>query len=66
MRAFRGSERCPLCACKHNLKDYKAQSPEFKIINYPTYNYHNKYRIINENRSSLDRKFPSIMTIIEK
>jgi hypothetical protein len=66
MRDCRGVETCPICAGKHGLKECKAQPAEFKCINCQTYNYHNKHTKINENHSSLDRKCPSMMAIIEK
>jgi len=66
MRDCRGTETCPLCAGNHNLKDCKAQPAEFKCINCRTYNHHNKNTKINENHSSLDRKCPSMLAIIEK
>ena len=66
MRDCRGTETCPLCAGNHSLKDCKAQPADFKCINCRTYNHHNKNTKINENHSSLDRKCPSMLAIIEK
>jgi len=66
MRDCRGTETCPLCAGNHNLKDCKAQPAEFKCINCRMYNHHNKNAELNENHSSLDRKCPSLLAIIEK
>jgi hypothetical protein len=66
MKDCRESETCPLCADNHNLKDCKAQSADLKCINCRAYNYHNKNTKINENHSSMDRKCPSMLAIIEK
>ena len=66
MRECRGIETCPLCAGNHNLKDCNAQPTEFKCINCQTYNFHHKNTKIDENHSSLDRKCPSMIAIIEK
>jgi peptide subunit release factor 1 (eRF1) len=48
------------------MEDCKAQPADYKCINCGTYNYHNKKTKTNENHSSLDRKCPSVMAIIEK
>jgi hypothetical protein len=66
MRDCRGTETCALCTGNHNLKECKAQPAEYKCINCRTYNHHNKNTKTNENHSSLDRKCPSMMAIIEK
>jgi hypothetical protein len=62
----RNKETCPLCTGEHNLKDCKAQPTEVKCINCHTYNLHNKNANINTNHTTLDRKCPSILAVLEK
>jgi hypothetical protein len=62
----KNNQTCPLCTGDHNLKECKAQPTEFKCINCHTYNSYNKNSNINTNHSSLDRKCPSTLAVLEK
>jgi hypothetical protein len=66
MKDCRGTETCPLCAGNHNLKDCKAHPVDHKCIKRRRYNHNNKNTKTNENHTSLDRKCPSMLAIIEK
>ena len=61
-----GEESCTLCTGAHKLKDCTEDPRSYKCINYLSYNnYHpNKYKC--SNHSSLDKKCPSLLAILEK
>jgi hypothetical protein len=64
-RDCRGEVTCPLCTGPHTLKECKAVSMEHKCINCVTFNKHNQSKNVSVNHSSLDKKCPSMLAIIE-
>jgi len=62
----KGEDECPLCTEIHKLKECKAMFSEFKCINCITYNKHHPHTQIDTAYSSLDRKCPSLTTVLDK
>jgi len=65
-RDCKGEVTCPLCTGPHTLKECKADSMQHKCINCVTFNKHNQSKNVSVNHSSLDKKCPSMLAIIEK
>jgi len=62
----RGEVICPLCAGPHTLKECKGGSTTVKCTNCANYNKHNPTKTISAAHSSLDRKCPSLLAVLEK
>jgi hypothetical protein len=65
-RNCRGEVTCPLCTDPHTLKEFKAGSVVYKCINCVTFNKHNPSKNVSVDHSSLDKKCPCMLAIIEK
>ena len=62
----KGEEVCPLCTENHKLKECKAVISEHKCINCITYNKHHPQTQIDTAHSSLDKKCPSLIAVLDK
>jgi hypothetical protein len=62
----KGNETCPICAGAHRLKDCVAETKSFKCVNCTIYNKFNPHKNICTNHSSLDKKCPSMLAILER
>jgi hypothetical protein len=62
----KGNETCPICAGAHRLKDCVADPKLFKCVNCTIYNKFNPHKNICTNHSSLDKKCPSMLAILER
>ena len=62
----KGEEVCPLCTGNHKLKDCKAAISEHKCINCITYNKHHPHTQIETAHSSLDKRCPSLIAVLDK
>jgi hypothetical protein len=60
------NETCPLCTGPHTLRECKADSMVHKCINCVAFNKHNQRKTVSVDHSSLDKKCPSMLAIIEK
>jgi len=65
-RDCRREETCPLCTGTIKLKDCSVDPRSYKCINCTIYNKHNPNKNIYTNHSSLDKKCPSLLAILEK
>jgi len=65
-RDCRGEETCPLCTGAHKLRDCTEDPRSYKCINCITYNNYNPNKNNCTNHSSLDKKCPSLLAILEK
>lgn len=62
----KGEEVCPLCTGNHKLKECNAETSEHKCINCLTYNKHHLQTQIDTAHSSLDKKCPSLIAVLNK
>jgi hypothetical protein len=62
----KGEEVCPLCTENHKLKECKAATSEHKCINCITYNKHHPHSQIDTAHTSLDKKCPSLIAVLDK
>jgi hypothetical protein len=62
----KNSEACPKCSGAHRLKDCAAEPNSFKCVNCTIYNKYNPQKNICTNHSSLDKKCPSMLAILER
>ena len=62
----KGEEVCPLCTENHKLKECKAATSEHKCINCIIYNRHHPHTQIDTAHSSLDKKCPSLIAVLDK
>jgi hypothetical protein len=62
----KGEEVCPLGTENHKLKECKATISEHKCINCITYNKHHPHTQIDTAHSSLDKKCPSLIAVLDK
>ena len=62
----KGEEACPLCTGSHKLKECKAATSEHKCINCIAYNRHHSNTQIDTAHSSLDKKCPSLLAVLDK
>jgi hypothetical protein len=61
-----GEEVCPLCTENHKLKECKAATTEYKCINCIAYNKHHPHTQIDTAHSSLDKKCPCLIAVLDK
>jgi hypothetical protein len=62
----KNQEACPICAGAHRLKDCAAEPNSYKCVNCAIYNKYNPHKNICTNHSSLDKKCPSMIAILER
>jgi hypothetical protein len=62
----KNEQACPICAGAHRLKDCTAEPNSFKCVNCTIYNKYNQQKNICTNHSSLDKKCPSMIAILER
>jgi hypothetical protein len=62
----KGEQTCPLCAGNHKLKECAATNLEHKCINCLVYKKHHPTQEIDTAHSSLDKKCPSLIAVLEK
>jgi len=65
-RECKGEEVCPLCTGNHSLKQCTAPPTEHKCINCTVYRKQHPMTQIDTAHTSLDKKCPSLMAILEK
>jgi hypothetical protein len=65
-RECKGEEACPLCAGNHKLKECTSSISEYKCVNCLVYNKHHPTNPIDTAHSSLDKKCPSLIAVLEK
>jgi hypothetical protein len=65
-RDCKREEVCPLCAGAHRLKECTAEPKSFKCVNCTTYNKFNPHKNVSNNHSSLDKKCPSMLAVLER
>ena len=65
-RDCRGEETCPVCAGNHKIKDCNATRDEHRCIKCTIYNKFNQSKKVHEAHTTLDRKCPSMQTMLEK
>jgi hypothetical protein len=61
-----GEEVCPLCTGNHSLKQYTVAPTEHKCINCMVYKKNHPTTQIDTAHSSLDKKYPSLIAVLEK
>jgi hypothetical protein len=59
-------EVCPPCTGNHKLKECKAAISEYKCINCTIYNKHHPHTQIDTAHSSLHKKCPSLIAVLDK
>jgi hypothetical protein len=62
----KGEEVCPLCTGNHKLKECKTPTSEHKCINCITYNKHHPHTQIESAHSSLNKRCPSLIAVLDK
>jgi hypothetical protein len=62
----KGEEVCPLCTGSHKLKECNKATSEHKCVNCITYNKHHPHTQIETAHSSLDKKCPSLIAVLDK
>ena len=62
----KGEETCPLCTGNHKLKECSATKSEYKCTNCQVYNKHHPETQIDTTHSSLDKRCPSLLAVLEK
>jgi hypothetical protein len=65
-RECKGEERCPLYTGSHKLKECTATKSEHKCINCMIYNKYHQTNQTDTAHSSLDKKCPSLLAVLEK
>jgi hypothetical protein len=56
----------PIVAGNHKLKECTTPISEYKCINCMAYNKHHPTNLMDTAHSSLDKKCPSLKTVLEK
>ena len=62
----KGEEACPMCAGNHSLKECTSSTSEYKYVNCIVYNKHHPANQMDTALSSLDKKCPSLIAVLEK
>ena len=65
-RECKGEETCPLCTGNHKLKECTTPTSEYKCVNCMAYNKHHPTNQMDTAHSSLDKKCPSLIAVLEK